>query len=175
MNGASTETNTLHLDRANKLLVGSVIAGLLLLWGGIWLGITRSQQLDLKQAEARMEGKAEVFAEYSRSVFRHLDAVLVAVRPSLDNKLQLPASVIERQRADLESYASQISVIDSQGILVYSSRGLRRVDLSDREQFTIHRDSPGTDQLFVSKPLKGKISGVIPVNELQAALTSLCL
>ena len=159
MNGASTETNTLHLDRANKLLVGSVIAGLLLLWGGIWLGITRSQQLDLKQAEARMEGKAEVFAEYSRSVFRHLDAVLVAVRPSLDNKLQLPASVIERQRADLESYASQISVIDSQGILVYSSRGLRRVDLSDREQFTIHRDSPGTDQLFVSKPLKGKISG----------------
>ncbi len=159
MNSASTETNTLHLDRANKLLVGSVIAGLLLLWGSIWLGITRSQQLDLKQAEARMEGKAEVFAEYSRSVFRHLDAVLVAVRPSLDNKLQLPASVIERQRADLESYASQISVIDSQGILVYSSRGLRRVDLSDREQFTIHRDSPGTDQLFVSKPLKGKISG----------------
>jgi signal transduction histidine kinase/CheY-like chemotaxis protein len=155
----STETNTLHLDRANRLLALSVILGLLMLWGGIWLGITRSQQLDLKQAEARMEGKAEVFGEYSRSVFRHLDAVLVAVRPSLDDKLQLPASIAERQRADLESYASQISVIDSQGMMVYASRGSRRVDLSDREQFTIHRDSPGTDRLFVSKPLQGRTSG----------------
>ena len=159
MKGVSPETNTLHLDRANRLLVGSVIAGLLLLWGGIWLGITRSQQLDLKQAEARMEGKAEVFAEYSRSVFRHLDAVLVAIRPSLDDRLQLPASVAESQRADLENYASQISVIDSQGMMVYPSRGSRRIDLSDREQFTIHRDSPGTDQLFVSKPLQAKASG----------------
>jgi signal transduction histidine kinase/ActR/RegA family two-component response regulator len=159
LKGVSPETNTLHLDRANRLLVGSVIAGLLLLWGGIWLGITRSQQLDLKQAEARMEGKAEVFAEYSRSVFRHLDAVLVAIRPSLDDKLQLPASVAESQRADLENYASQISVVDSQGMMVYPSRGSRRIDLSDREQFTIHRDSPGTDQLFVSKPQQGKASG----------------
>ena len=159
MKGVSPETNTLHLDRANRLLVGSVIAGLLLLWGGIWLGITRSQQLDLKQAEARMEGKAEVFAEYSRSVFRHLDAVLVAIRPSLDDKLQLPASVAESQRADLENYASQISVVDSQGMMVYPSRGSHRIDLSDREQFTIHRDSPGTDQLFVSKPLQAKASG----------------
>jgi signal transduction histidine kinase/ActR/RegA family two-component response regulator len=159
LKGVSPETNTLHLDRANRLLVVSVIAGLLLLWGGIWLGITRSQQLDLKQAEARMEGKAEVFAEYSRSVFRHLDAVLVAVRPSLDDTLQLPASVAESQRADLENYASEISVVDSQGMMVYPSRESRRVNLSDREQFTIHRDSPGTDQLFVSKPLQGKASG----------------
>jgi signal transduction histidine kinase/ActR/RegA family two-component response regulator len=159
LKGVSTETNTLHLDRANRLLVWSVIFGLLMLWGGIWLGITRSQQFDLKQAEARMEGKAEVLAEYSRSVFRHLDAVLVALRPSLDDELQLPASVIEQQRADLDSYASQISVIDSQGMMVYDSRGSRRVDLSDREQFTVHRDAPGTDRLFVSKPLKGKISG----------------
>jgi signal transduction histidine kinase/ActR/RegA family two-component response regulator len=159
LSDASPDHSELYLDKAGRLIVAAVIASLLLTWGGIWFATARSQRLDLKQAEARMEGKAETFAEYSRSVFRHLDGMLIAMRPNINARLQLSADVLENQRADLDGYASQISIIDSQGRLVYSSLGSGQIDLSDLEQFTVHKDSPGTDRLFISKPLEGKSSG----------------
>jgi hypothetical protein len=52
-------------------------------------------------------------------------------------------------------------VIDKDGILAFSNlaKPSDRIDLSDREHFAVHKQSPLLDHLFISKPVKGKVSG----------------
>lgn len=143
-----------------RLVIGFVAVALCLLWGALWFAIQQSRAQDIKQAELRAEGKAAVLAEYTRTVFNHLDSLLLELRPMLDARLQISDDEIERERAGMANYAMQISVIDARGMMVFSTQGSQRVDLSDREQFVFHREFFARDQLFVTKPLKGKVSGV---------------
>src|SRR6185369_9796249 len=55
--------------------------------------------------------------------------------------------------------AFQISLVDKNGILIASNLAVAgsRIDVSDREHFRVHRDSP-RDELFVSKPVFGRAS-----------------
>jgi PAS domain S-box-containing protein len=55
----------------------------------------------------------------------------------------------------------QISIIDAAGLLIFSSNDPhpQPLDLSDREHFKVHRDSRGADRLFISRPVKGRLSG----------------
>ncbi len=52
-------------------------------------------------------------------------------------------------------------MIEPDGIMSFSSLGRpgERVDLSGREHFRVHAQAPEQDRLFISKPLKGKVSG----------------
>jgi len=143
-----------------SLAIGMVVLALSLLWGAIWFETQRSRAQDIKQAELRAEGKAAVLAEYTRTVFNHLDSLLLELRPMLDANLQISQKVIERERASMASYATQVSVIDARGKMVFSTQGSQTVDLSDREQFVFHREFFDRDELFITKPLRGKVSGV---------------
>lgn len=52
----------------------------------------------------------------------------------------------------------QVAVIGADGYLAYSNLGMgERVFLGDREHFSVHRESV-RDQLFISKPLMGRVS-----------------
>ena len=143
-----------------RLVIGTVVLALCLLWGALWFATQQSRAQDIKQAELRAEGKAALLAEYTRTVFNHLDSLLLELRPMLDAKLQISEDEIERERAGMANYAMQVSVIDARGMLVFSTQGTQTVDLSEREQFIFHREFFARDQLFVTKPLKGKVSGV---------------
>ena len=143
-----------------RLVIGTVVLALCLLWGALWFATQQSRAQDIKQAELRAEGKAALLAEYTRTVFNHLDSLLLELRPMLDAKLQISEDEIERERTGMANYAMQVSVIDARGMLVFSTQGTQAVDLSEREQFIFHREFFARDQLFVTKPLKGKVSGV---------------
>jgi signal transduction histidine kinase/ActR/RegA family two-component response regulator len=143
-----------------RLVIGIVAIALCLLWGALWFATQQSRAQDIKQAELRAEGKAAVLAEYTRTVFNHLDSLLLELRQMLDSRLQIPEDQIERERAGMANYAMQISVIDARGMLIFSTQGTQSVDLSEREQFIFHREFFARDQLFITKPLKGKVSGV---------------
>ena len=54
----------------------------------------------------------------------------------------------------------QFAVIDVNGVLAYSNlmAPSQRTNLSDRDHFRVHRDSGGKDVLFISTPLKGRVS-----------------
>jgi signal transduction histidine kinase/ActR/RegA family two-component response regulator len=143
-----------------RLVIGIVVVALCLLWGTLWFATQQSRAQDIKQAELRAEGKAALLAEYTRTVFNHLDSLLLEMRPVLDARLQISKDEIERERAGMANYAMQVSVIDARGMMVFSTQGTQTVDLSEREQFIFHREFFTRDQLFVTKPLKGKVSGV---------------
>ena len=143
-----------------QLLLLVVVLALAALWTAVWHEVESTRNAALRQAELRMEGKAAVFAEYTRSVCRHLDAVLLESRGALDAQLRLPEHIVERHRKDLDGYASQISVIDASGMLVFSTLGSGTTNLSDREQFVFQREFHARDQLYISQPLKGRLSGI---------------
>ena len=143
-----------------RLVIGIVAIALCLLWGALWFATQQSRAQDIKQAELRAEGKAAVLAEYSRTVFNHLDSVLLELRPKLDANLRISEDEIGRERAGMANYAMQVSVIDARGMLVFATQGTQAVDLSEREQFIFHREFIARDQLFITKPLKSRVSGV---------------
>jgi len=150
--------NRPHLQQQLLLLV--VLLALIALWAAVWHEVESTRNAALRQAELRMEGKAAVFAEYTRSVCRHLDAALIESRNDLDSQLRLPKDLVERHRKDLEGYASQISVIDASGMLIFSTLGPGTTNLSDREQFKFQREFHARDQLYISQPLQGRLSGI---------------
>ncbi|MFX8110501.1 hypothetical protein ABTK99_19550, partial [Acinetobacter baumannii] len=65
--------------------------------------------------------------------------------------------VIHERQEVVRDLTFQVSVIDENGMLVYSSIGpvSDRVDLSQREHFRVHKESGGRDTLFISDPVQG--------------------
>lgn len=72
---------------------------------------------------------------------------------------QRPPGPTHKAFAALDPAGVQVSIIDAEGSLVYSSvdPSARRLDLSDREHFRTHLG--GVDALFVSRPVKGVAIG----------------
>ncbi len=63
---------------------------------------------------------------------------------------------------NIDDLSFQTGLMDRNGIMVYSNLAKPtdpRVDLSQREHFQVHRDAGNADQLFISRPVKGKVSG----------------
>ena len=95
-----------------------------------------------------------------RSVISHMDTVLLHVRDGI----QMPPQAIEKRVREeqhlFRGTIAQTAFIDADGLLLYSSLApvAGTVDLSDREHFRIHRDNPGTDRLFISRPVLGRVS-----------------
>lgn len=103
---------------------------------------------------------ATAFEAHVSSAIRLMDIVLLDMR---EDVLENPDSFGERVRAELEAYGSfvaHLALIDADGQLVYSNLApvTQPVDLSDREHFQVHRDNPGQDRLFISRPVLGRLS-----------------
>jgi len=63
-----------------------------------------------------------------------------------------------------EAFAHQVSVVDQNGIFIASSISpISGADLSDREHIRVHM-SAGGPPIFVSAPLRGRISGALSLN-----------
>ena len=150
---------TLSNTRLRQLLAALILLLLAALWLSTYALLARAREAELQAANARMEGRAAVFSAYVRSVFAHLDAVLVDLRDHVGTDGKLAASAVARHLKDLAGYSKQISVIGADGRLQYSTPGSQSVDLSDREQFVFHRDAGDSDQLYITRPMKGRISG----------------
>jgi len=134
---------------------------LLLTWSFVAYELFRSRAQYLQEANVRTYVQSQVFAEYSQSVVRRINEVLLDMRNDWHGNWAEFAEIVRRRQEILQDISFQVAVIDKDGMMQFSnlSKPNEKVDLSHREHFRVHHDSPEIDSLFISKPLKGKVSG----------------
>ena len=142
-----------------KVLTLSLVLLLAVLWS---LMAWQHQKIE-KEAQANLtkhtESLALAFSEHTESALQRVDYVLFELRKTWLRQPEALAKAIEEHEALLGDTVFQIAIIDTNGMLVYSSLGAPRMDLADREHFKVHAQGSHADHLFVSRPVKGRLSG----------------
>lgn len=134
---------------------------LVLVWGVAFYEMNRSYQSVFNEAKIRNTEEAQIFAEYSSSNIKRLNEALLDLRRAWRGDWKEFAELVQRRQEIIHDISFQVAVIDKDGIMQFSNlaKPSERVDLSEREHFRVHQLAPDKDNFFISKPLKGKISG----------------
>ncbi|QJC58094.1 Sensory/regulatory protein RpfC [Polaromonas vacuolata] len=133
---------------------------------GVWITAALILQNLLRTTvhdeDLRNAGQAQAFAEYSSSSIKRIDEFMLDTREVYDGNAEKFASLVKRRQANIADIAFQVGVIDKDGLLAFTnlSKPKQRSDLSDREHFQVHKQAPFADKLFISTPLKGRVSGL---------------
>ncbi|HJV03028.1 MAG TPA: diguanylate cyclase [Burkholderiaceae bacterium] len=137
-----------------------VLVSLAALWSFTLIALERREQLDTASAEVEMRALAQAYAENSLSTIKRIDLILLELARTWTLRPDEFAAEIARHQADLDDVALQVAVADQSGLMVYSSiqRLQERISLADREHFAVHRHAT-TSRLFISKPVRGRVSG----------------
>lgn len=132
-----------------------------IIWAAVFFELERSRSSVVHEAEVRTQVQSRVFAENSRSVIKRVNEILIDSRAQWTGDWKAFANAIRQRQENIEDISFQVAVIDRDGILAFSNlaKPSDRTDLSEREHFRVHQQNPGVDRLFISKPLKGKVSG----------------
>ena len=152
------DSSNLKLRRQTTL---TVIIILLMIWATAIYEIQRSKQAFIQESELRTAKNAHIFSEYSLSTIKRLNSFILDAREEWQGDWMKFAEHVQHQQNMIDDLVFQVAVIDSQGMMQFSnlSKPQTVVDLSEREHFRVHADAPHQDRLFISKPLRGKVSG----------------
>ena len=149
---------TFSLHRRFALLLACVLAAL-------WMAVAWDNHKTEQDAHAQMRQQtaalAMAFADHTEATFQRADHLLLQLREFWLANPKTFADAIAREQALLGDTVIQIGVINADGYLIYSNLAPMStpVDLSDREHFKVHRDAGQADRLFISRPVKGRVSG----------------
>lgn len=137
-------------------------AWLIATWAFATFELVSERDRLLSDAATRTQAEAAAFGAYSKSSILRLSEFLLDLRASwLVGETGFVELVRERQNLVVD-LSFQVAVIDRHGLLVYSSISPpapnEKVDLSAREHFQVHQNAGGRDTLFISDPVKGKVS-----------------
>jgi len=137
------------------------VMAFILVWATAIYELTRSQQSYLREAQVSTAVQSRVFGEYSESTIKRINELIVDLRPHWTGDWKAFSELIQRRQEIIEDLIFQVAVIDKDGFLAFSNlaKPSDRTDLNNREHFRVHKDSPGADRLFISRPVKGKVSG----------------
>ena len=150
--------------KPNSLRRSSIALALLFLigiWSVAYYELQRSEASLIDQAEIRTQQNARVLAEYAQSNFRRINELILDLRSQWGGDWKDFARQVKRRQDVISDIAFQVAAIDSQGFLAFSNLAppTERTDLHEREHFRVHAENPDADKLFISKALKGKVSG----------------
>ena len=148
----------------NRLRLQIGLAALLcltIIWTTAYFEIQRSQASYFHEAEVRTAVQARVISENTRSTFKRVNEILIDTRAQWDGRWKPFADVIRHRQENIKDLTFQVSVIDKNGLLAFSNLAppTERTDLSQREHFLVHQQHPELDHFFISKPVRGKVSG----------------
>ena len=138
----------------------SLLLSLAVIWTMAAYELSRSRAGELHTAERINVFQAQAFAENARSTIKRIDEIILDLRTHwIDNRAGFSKLILNRQE-HTEDIAFQVAVIGADGYLEYTNLATTdRVYLGEREHFRVHREAAGRDRLFISLPLKGKVSG----------------
>ena len=137
-----------------------VLSTLALVWTFFLYEEQREHESVIRDAEVETAIQSQVLAEYSRSTIRRVDEYLQDLRSSWNHDTRNFSEVVKRRHETVNDISFQVAVIGPDGFLAYSNLSVatERVALGEREHFRAHAEHPGIDRLFISNPLKGKVS-----------------
>src|SRR5882672_3940731 len=142
------------------------------IWGAVAYQVVSERQAALRTAAQNGKNLSSVVAEHFSSYAGGADLLLQRLRMQWirDPKRFAEAATVEKGLRK-DAFVVQVSVIGADGWLAYTDLpdSKQRVFLGDREHFKAHR-SGGPDQLYISNPLKGRISGKVSIQFTRAIL-----
>jgi len=151
------------LSRFRQLLPEclAILGCLGLIWGVVVLTTLQMRANALNSAADETATLARAFSESSERISAELDQSLLAMRTAVREKgsdFDLMGWV--RAQFPPDHMRVQVSYSDAAGLTVQSTLPMpaERVSVADREHFRVERDSD-RDALFISKPVRGRVSG----------------
>ncbi len=137
-----------------------LLTALVLLWSAILWDAHRIEEQALDHTRRETAAWATTFAGQAQSTFVYVDHTLLVLRQTwMDHPSEMGDAI--RLHLDAgEGAILQVAVINAKGYLVYSNLGVPQEPtfLGDREHFTVHQ-AQLQDKLFISRPVKGRVSG----------------
>jgi len=138
----------------------AVVAVLALLWSAVAWNHQDAERGELDEIRRETATLALLFANDADSTFRSVDHALLELRSAWVNRPADLGHEVKGYTEFLDGAILQIGIIGADGNLAYTNLGMPKEPtfLGEREYFKMHQ---GTlqDKLFVSRPLKGKVSG----------------
>lgn len=133
---------------------------LFVLWSAVSWNRHDSEQQELNDIRRQTAALALLFAKHTEDTFQGVDHALIDLRDHWVTRPSEMSRQIGIYRGFMDGAVLQVAIIDAQGMLVFSSLGLSTAprSLADREHFKVHQGT-AQDRLFVSRPLKGRVSG----------------
>jgi diguanylate cyclase (GGDEF)-like protein len=146
-------------ERRSTAIFGVMIIAML--WSGVTLKYFDDVQSDRREAERANKNFAMVFEENVLRSIGEIDKALLYMRKSIESRKDTTdfATIVSTTDV-LSEIIVQVAIIDSTGMMRASNAGPQPaplVDLSDREHYRFHLDSK-SDQLYISKPVIGRVS-----------------
>ena len=138
-----------------------VCVALVLIWTAVLYELNRSEKGYFREAEIKTSIQSQVFTEFSRSTIRRVNEVILDIRTQWTGDWKSFATLIQRRQGIIDDLTFQVTVIDSDGIMIFSNlaKPATRVDLSQRTHFRVHKEAGDADHLYISTPILGKVSG----------------
>ena len=155
-----SEDNELIGNKLRLRILAAALLCLTIIWGTVHFELSRSHDSVVQEAEIKTAFQARVFADNSRSTVKRINEILLDNRTHWTGDWQAFAKIIQHSQENLRDIAFQVTVIDRDGLMAFSNlaKPTDRTDLSQREHFKVHQESPQEDILFISRPLIGKVS-----------------
>lgn len=131
----------------------------------IWIGVVELNRMFTEEfrrdATHDATNIARVFEEHVARAIRETDKTLLLLRTAYEDR---PEEFNLSRWTSAKEFKSELVIqyahIGTTGKMLQSNVGRpsQIIDLSDREHFSVHRDS-ADDELFISKPVLGRASG----------------
>jgi diguanylate cyclase (GGDEF)-like protein/PAS domain S-box-containing protein len=153
------------VGRLRVQLITAIAVIMLSIWGAVAYQLTSERKAALHAATQQGQNLSGIVAEHFSAYARAADLLLQRLRMQWNPDARHFAEAVAFEKG-LRKDASlvQISVLDARGWLVYTDipGSKRRVHFGDREHFKAHVGG-GPDQLYISNPLRGRISGKVSI------------
>src|SRR5579859_1651578 len=161
--GVARLTDARRWHRLLRLIPESaaIVACLVVIWGAVSFTLWQAGVAAVQSAQKQTATLARAFAESTERISADRDRELLGLRASFAEKgREFDLAQWLRTQSSPDHMTLQIGILDRAGIVTQNSVPMngQRIDLADRDHFRVHLD-PDQDELFISKPVIGRITG----------------
>jgi signal transduction histidine kinase/CheY-like chemotaxis protein/HPt (histidine-containing phosphotransfer) domain-containing protein len=153
-------------DGARHATTILALAAIGLIWASFYVALREEKQQIEKGARLELGNLVRAFEEQIFRSFKAVDQTLLYVRDAYRRDPdRFDLGLWSRNGQVMTDFAFQLTLVDRNGAVIASSLGptTSKVDLSDREHIKVHMQS-GKDEMFVSKPVLGRVSKQWSIN-----------